>query len=254
VRSIIVIPTYNERENLELLSNAITAVAPTSHLLIVDDNSPDGTGAIADRLAEEHTHIHVLHRMEKSGLGTAYVAGFRYALEQGFDYVVEMDADFSHRPEDLPRLLAAAEGADLVIGSRNIPGGRAVDWSPLRHLISKGGSFYTRLLLGLPIRDCTSGFKCFRSEVLAAIDLQSVASNGYGFQVELNYLAHRAGFRIVEVPIIFPDRKAGSSKMSSTIVIEAARLVWRLRQAASPLTITTRNLATDVGTSAVEMD
>jgi dolichol-phosphate mannosyltransferase len=229
VRSIIVIPTYNERENLELLSTAIAAVTPTSHLLIVDDNSPDGTGAIADRLADEHPHIHVLHRTEKSGLGTAYVAGFRYALEQGFDYVVEMDADFSHRPEDLAQLLAAAPGADVVIGSRNIPGGRAVNWSPIRTIISRGGSWYARLLLGLPIHDCTSGFKCFSRRALEVLDLDGIRSNGYAFQVEVNNACAKAGMRFAEVPIIFPDRTRGTSKMSGLIVVEAALLVLRLK-------------------------
>jgi dolichol-phosphate mannosyltransferase len=171
----------------------------------------------------------VLHRAGKQGLGTAYLAGFRYALAHGYDRVVEMDADFSHRPEDLSRLLRASDAADLVIGSRNVPGGRAENWSPLRHLISKGGSLYARTLLRLPTKDCTSGFKVFRREVLAAINLEGVRSNGFGFQVELTWLAHRAGFRIVEVPIVFPDRTAGRSKMSLRIALEAAAVVWRLR-------------------------
>ncbi len=229
-RTIVIVPTYNERDNLPRLARALLDLDPTLTLLVVDDNSPDGTGDLADSLASTDSRVHVLHRAGKEGLGRAYVAGFRLALEWGYDRIVEMDCDFSHRPEDLPRLLAAADTADVVIGSRNVPGGRAVDWSPIRHLISKGGSLYTRLLLGLPVRDCTSGFKCFRRDVLAALDLDRVASNGYGFQVELNYLAHRAGFRLVEVPIIFPDRTVGSSKMSGRIVLEAALMVWNLRR------------------------
>lgn len=233
--AIVIIPTYNERENLARLVAAILAKDPGLQVLVVDDNSPDGTGEIADELARANSRVRVLHRAGKQGLGTAYIAGFRYALAHGFDYVVEMDADFSHRPEDLPRLLHAAHSADVVIGSRNVPGGGVVAWSPLRQAISRGGSLYARRLLGLPIRDCTSGFKCFRREVLASLDLDGVRSNGYGFQVEVNYLCHRAGFRLVEVPIIFPDREQGHSKMSSRIVWEAAKRVWQLRrQAAFP--------------------
>jgi dolichol-phosphate mannosyltransferase len=163
------------------------------------------------------------------GLGTAYIAGFRYALARKYTHIIEMDADFSHRPEDLPRLLQASSSADVVIGSRNVPGGRAENWSLLRHFISKGGSLYARTILGLPIRDCTGGFKCFRAGVLASLPLHRVTSNGYGFQVEMNYLCHRAGFQIVEVPIVFPDRKVGHSKMSRNIVLEAMLLIWKLR-------------------------
>jgi dolichol-phosphate mannosyltransferase len=173
--------------------------------------------------------VRVLHRSNKLGLGTAYIAGFKYALNHGYDYVVQMDADFSHRPQDLPRLLQVLRSADMVIGSRNIPGGRTENWSLLRRCISKGGSFYARSVLNLPIRDCTSGFKCFRREVLEAIDFASVKSNGYSFQVEMNYLCHRAGFQIAEAPIIFLDRTAGRSKMSLRIIFEAAVLVWKLR-------------------------
>ncbi len=230
MRSIVIIPTYNERENLPPLVAAVLAVAFDADILVVDDNSPDGTGELAESLAASTDRVRVLHRAGKQGLGTAYIAGFKYALAHGYARIVEMDADFSHRPEDLPALLRAAEQADVVVGSRNIPGGRAENWSPLRHLISKGGSLYARTLLGLPIKDCTSGFKCFRREALQAIDLDGVVSNGYGFQVEMNYLCHRAGLRLVEVPIIFPDRTVGHSKMSSRIMREAATLVWRLRR------------------------
>ncbi len=227
--SIIVIPTYNERENLESLLEAIMIVVPDTHILVVDDNSPDGTGDIADRIAQEANQVHVLHRVGKEGLGTAYVAGFRYALEHGFEHVIEMDADFSHRPVDLPRLLEAAKGADVVVGSRNIPGGRAENWSLVRTMISRGGSWYARLLLDLPIKDCTSGFKCFSRRALEVLDLDTLRSNGYAFQVEVNHACAQAGMRFAEVPIVFPDRTHGTSKMSGGIVGEAALLVLRLR-------------------------
>ncbi len=230
MRSLVIIPTYNERENIDPLVGAIFAAVPDVDILIVDDNSPDGTGLAADALAAGDGRVEVLHRHGKGGLGTAYVAGFRHAIAHGYDRVVEMDADFSHRPEDLPLLLGASEGADVVIGSRAVPGGRVEGWSFLRHIISRGGSLYARTLLGLPVRDCTGGFKCFRREVLATLDLERVKAHGYGFQVEMNYLCHRAGFRIVEVPIVFPDRRVGRSKMSKRIILEAATLVWRLRR------------------------
>lgn len=229
MRSLVIVPTYNERENIGPFIGAVLAAAPTVDILIVDDNSPDGTGRIADEIAAREQRLEVLHRPGKAGLGTAYIAGFQHALAHGYERIVEMDADFSHRPEDLPKLLRAADGADLVIGSRAVPGGSVIGWSPLRHIISRGGSWYARLLLGLPVQDCTSGFKCFRREALAALDLRSVRSNGYAFQVELNYLCHRAGCRIAEVPITFPDRRVGHSKMSRRIVLEAATLVWQLR-------------------------
>jgi len=234
MRSIVIIPTYNERDNLPPLVEAVLAVVPDADILVVDDNSPDGTGRLADALAASTGRVRVLHRAGKQGLGSAYIAGFKDALAHGYARIVEMDADFSHRPEDLPALLRAAAQADVVVGSRNVPGGRAEHWSPLRHLISKGGSLYARTLLGLPIKDCTGGFKCFRREALQAIDLDGVVSNGYGFQVEMNYLCHRAGLRLVEVPIIFPDRTAGHSKMSSRIMLEAATVVWRLRRRRLP--------------------
>ena len=229
MRSLVVVPTYNEGENLTPLLRAVLAVAPEADVLVVDDASPDGTGSLADALARETGRVRVLHRSGKQGLGTAYVAGFRYALARGYDRVVEMDADFSHRPADLPRLLAAAGAADVVVGSRNVPGGRIVGWSLLRHAISKGGSLYARLLLGLPLRDCTSGFKCFRREALEALDLDALKANGYAFQVEVNHACARAGLRFAEVPIVFPDRTRGRSKMSGRIALEAAWMVLRLR-------------------------
>lgn len=230
MQSLIIVPTYNEIANIEPLLTAILAVAPTIHVLVVDDSSPDGTGMCAEQIAAKTNRVRVMHRSGKLGLGTAYIAGFRYALAQGYDRIVQMDADFSHRPEDLSRLLQASTHADLVVGSRNIPGGRTENWSLMRHVISRGGSFYARMLLGLPIKDCTSGFKCFRRGALETIDLDRVASSGYGFQVEMNYLCYRAGLRLSEVPIVFPDRTAGQSKMSGPIISEAATVVWRLRR------------------------
>ncbi len=229
MQTLVIIPTYNERDNIGPLVRAVLAVDSALDVLVVDDNSPDGTGALADALAWETGRVRVLHRPGKGGLGTAYLAGFRDALDRGYARVVEMDADFSHRPEDLPSLLHAAETADVVVGSRNVPDGRVENWSPVRHAISKGGSLYARTVLGLPIKDCTGGFKCFRREALTALDLDGVRSTGFGFQVELNYLCHRAGLRIAEVPIVFPDRTRGASKMSGRIAAEAALMVLQLR-------------------------
>jgi len=243
-RALVVIPTYNERDNLTRLVAALLERAPSVEVLVVDDGSPDGTGEIAEALARETGRVKVLHRAGKQGLGTAYVAGFEYALDHDYEYVIQMDADFSHRPEDLPRLLQAARFADVVIGSRDVPGGRAEDRSLARRLISKGGSFYARTLLDLPIQDCTAGFKCFRRETLEALHLDGVKSNGYGFQVEMNHLCNRAGFRIVEVPIVFPDRAAGRSKMAWGIFLEAATLVWKLRLHPHPRTTTEANRRT----------
>ena len=224
----VVIPTYNERENLAPLVTAVLGNLPEDHVLVVDDNSPDGTGELAETLARRTGKVHVLHRPGKQGLGTAYVEGFRYALTSGYQRVIQMDADFSHSPKYLQRLLRAAERAEVVIGSRNVPGGRVVDWPLPRRLISKGGSLYARLLLGLPVRDCTSGFKCFRREALEILDLDSLRSNGYAFQVEVNYACTVAGLRFAEVPIVFPDRVRGASKMSLGIAREAAIVVLRL--------------------------
>jgi len=229
MRVLVIVPTYNERENLPRLVPAILEQGDSFSVLVVDDNSPDGTGAIADELAAGNPRVSVLHRDGKRGLGTAYVAGFKWALEHGFDYVFEMDADFSHDPADLPRLLDGARQGDCAIGSRWVPGGGTVNWSLLRTLISRGGSVYAKLILGVPVNDLTSGFKCFAAYVLRELDLDSIHSNGYGFQVEVNYRCHRLGFRITEVPIKFVDRRVGKSKMNAGIVVEAASMVWKLR-------------------------
>jgi dolichol-phosphate mannosyltransferase len=224
----LVLPTYNEAENLEQLVAAALANLPDSaRILVVDDNSPDGTGRLADRLAAAEEQIEVLHRPRKEGLGPAYVAGFRRALEAGASRVLEMDSDFSHDPVDLPRLLAATGEADVAIGSRYVDGGGVENWSLLRQWISRGGSSYARLVLGLPVRDLTGGFKCFRREVLEAMDLEAMSSRGYAFQVEPTYRALQRGFRVVEVPIRFRERRAGASKMNRSIVLEAA---WRVPQ------------------------
>jgi dolichol-phosphate mannosyltransferase len=222
----LVLPTYNEAENIEPLVEAVLAkLPPSARVLVVDDSSPDGTGRIADRLAAEHEAVTVLHRPRKEGLGPAYLAGFRRALAEGAGYVLEMDSDFSHEPAYLPRLLDAAGRADVVVGSRYVPGGGVGDWGPLRRAISRGGSAYARLVLGVGVRDLTGGFKCFRREVLEAIDLDAVGSRGYAFQVELTYRAIQRGFEVVEVPIVFRDRRVGASKMSRSIVLEA---IWRV--------------------------
>jgi dolichol-phosphate mannosyltransferase len=223
---VVCLPTYNERENLEAMVSALSDVLPEDgRILVIDDNSPDGTGEIADRLASEREDVDVLHRARKQGLGPAYLAGFTWALGAGADLVLEMDCDFSHDPADVPRLLAAAEGADLVLGSRYVPGGGTRNWNLLRRLISRGGSLYAQILLGVRIRDLTGGFKCYRRAVLETIDLDAIDSKGYAFQIETTYRALRAGFRVVEVPIVFVDREAGGSKMSKSIVLEA---IWKV--------------------------
>jgi dolichol-phosphate mannosyltransferase len=228
-RAVICLPTYDERDNLGPILEAIHAAAPAVDVLVVDDASPDGTGELADALAARDPRISVLHRAGKQGLGRAYLAAFAWALERGYDLVLEMDADFSHDPRHLPALLAAAEDADLVLGSRWVPGGRTVRWGLGRKLVSRGGSLYARRILGVPVRDLTGGFKCFRREVLLAIDLPSVASTGYAFQIELTFRALRRGFRVTEVPIVFAERRAGRSKMSRRIVLEAMQRVWQMR-------------------------
>jgi dolichol-phosphate mannosyltransferase len=226
----LVLPTYNEAANIAAIVEAARANLPAdAHILIVDDNSPDGTGAIADRLAAADPAVEVLHRAAKEGLGPAYIAGFRRALAAGADLVLQMDSDFSHDPADLPRLLAAAESADLVIGSRYVPGGGVVEWGPLRRAISRGGSLYAHLVLGLGVHDLTGGFKCFRRKTLEAIALDAVAAKGYAFQIEMTYRAIQSGAKVREVPIVFRDRQAGDSKMSGTIVLEAAVQVPKLR-------------------------
>jgi dolichol-phosphate mannosyltransferase len=230
----LILPTYDEAENITAIVAAADAVleqaAPGAHrILVVDDGSPDGTGDIADGLAAEHEAVEVLHRTVREGLGPAYIAGFEHALEHGADFVMEMDADFSHDPADLARLLAAAGEADLVLGSRYVAGGGVTDWGRVRRIVSRGGSWYARAVLGLDVRDLTGGFKCFRREVLEAIDLPTVRSRGYAFQVELTHRAVQAGFVVVELPIVFRDRELGRSKMSWRIAGEAALLVPRLR-------------------------
>jgi dolichol-phosphate mannosyltransferase len=222
----LVLPTYNEANNLEPFVDAVLAKLPaTARVLIVDDNSPDGTGEIADRIAAADERVEVLHRPHKEGLGPAYIEGFRRALAEGAGLVLEMDADFSHDPAYLPRLLEAAKKADLAIGSRYVTGGGTADWSAMRRTISRAGGAYARLVLGMEVRDPTAGFKCFRREVLEAIDLASIRSRGYAFQIETTYRAIRRGFSVVEVPIVFRDRQAGSSKMGRSIVTEA---IWRV--------------------------
>lgn len=229
MRCLVVMPTYNERDNLAALLPKILA-DPRFHVLVVDDSSPDGTADLVTEIAEAYPgRVFLLSRPRKLGLGTAYIAGFRWALARDYDLVCEMDADFSHDPETLPRLVEAAQDADLVLGSRYVPGGGTVNWSPLRRFISKGGSTYARLILGVRYRDLTGGFKCFRRRVLESLDLDAIQSTGYAFQIELTYRAHRAGFRIAEVPILFEERRAGQSKMSVDIVLEALVRVWQLR-------------------------
>jgi dolichol-phosphate mannosyltransferase len=234
MRALAIIPTYNEVDNLRPLIGELLTLEPALDLLVVDDNSPDGTGRVADALAAENDRVRVLHRLGKQGLASAYITGFQYALERSYDCVIHMDADFSHRPEDVPRLLRALDDADVVIGSRRTAGGKTVGWSPTRTLISAWGSIYARLVLGLRIRDCTGGFKAVRRRALQALDLTRVRSNGYAFHVELNYAWTQAGLRVVEVPIVFPDRVRGESKMSAAIALEAALVLWRLRFQGSP--------------------
>lgn len=230
--ALVIVPTYNERENLEALATEVLARLPTADLLIVDDNSPDGTGALAEALRAREPRIEVLHRPGKLGLGTAYLAGFRHGLARGYDYLVEMDCDFSHDPQYLPALIERARaGADLVLGSRYVAEGGTRNWSWSRRAISRGGNLYARAVLGLPIEDLTGGFKCFRRAVLEQVGLDEVRSEGYAFQIELTYRAWRRGFRIEELPIVFVDRRVGQSKMSRRIVGEAVWMVWRVRWA-----------------------
>jgi len=230
MRATVCLPTYNEHENLEPMLRALGVHGV--RVLVIDDNSPDGTGRLADRLAQELDYVDVLHRPRKEGLGPAYLAGFRRALADGVDRILEMDCDFSHDPKDVPRLIAATEQADVAIGSRYVGGGETVNWGAVRRAISAGGSLYARVLLSVRIRDLTAGFKCYRADVLRTIDLDAVDSKGYAFQIETVYRAVRAGFRVVEVPIRFVDREVGGSKMSRAIVLEAIWKVPALRVAA----------------------
>jgi len=226
-RLVVCLPTYDERENIGPMVEALERVIDIEHdrVLVIDDGSPDGTGRLADGLARERPWLHVLHREAKEGLGRAYLAGFRWALAEGAELVAEIDCDFSHDPADLPRLVAACDGADLALGSRYVPGGGTRNWGLARRLISRGGSLYARAVLGVAVADLTGGFKCFRRVVLETIDLDAVATRGYAFQIEITYRALRRGFRVAEVPIVFTDRLVGGSKMSRAVVAEA---IWRV--------------------------
>jgi len=241
-RVLIVMPTYNERQNLEIVAGRVREAVPDADLLIVDDNSPDGTGDLADKIAEADPRVQVMHRTEKAGLGRAYVASFTWALERGYDLIVEMDADGSHRPEDLPRLLATSAGADAVIGSRYVPGGTVVNWPKSREFLSRGANLYNRIMLGVRVRDATGGFRVYRAATLREIDLNGIQSAGYCFQIDMTLRVLQAGLTITEVPITFIERERGKSKMSNTVIIEAFTRVarWGIgarlhgRSAASP--------------------
>ena len=235
MKTLIIIPTYNEVENLPLLLTQIFSYAPDTDILVVDDNSPDGTGQLVDELHQQDARIHVLHRTGKLGLGTAYVAGFKYAIEHYYDAAFEMDADFSHDPRYLPSFLQAIEHNDLVIGSRYIPGGSTPNWSFTRRCISGFGNIFARLMLGIPVHDCTAGYRCYRREVLENIDLDTLQSQGYAFQVELAYRVYRQGFKFKEVPIVFMDRRIGQSKMSQKIVFEAFSYVLKAKFSKVPI-------------------
>jgi dolichol-phosphate mannosyltransferase len=231
-RALVVIPTYNEASNIEAVINRIFGLkVPSIEILIVDDNSPDGTGELVAGWAEKEPRLHVLRRPGKMGLGTAYVAGFRYAVENGFEYIFEMDADLSHNLDDLPRLLQKANDNDLVIGSRYLSGVNVINWPLSRLLLSLFANWYTRTITRMPINDCTSGFKCIHRRVLETVALDNIVSNGYAFQIELHYKIWRHGFRICEVPIVFTERREGKSKMSRKVQFEAATMVWRLKLA-----------------------
>jgi dolichol-phosphate mannosyltransferase len=234
-RILVIVPTYNERESLPLIIRRIRAAVPEAFILVADDNSPDGTGAIADTLAEHDDHVQVMHRHGKEGLGAAYIAGFTWGLQNNYDVLIEMDADGSHQPEQLPRILEALRGADLVLGSRWIPGGGTENWSKGREVLSRGGNAYTRAMLGVPLHDATGGYRAFRADTLRGIDLHTVASQGYCFQVDLAWRAVQRGFIVREVPITFVEREVGSSKMSRAIVAEALLRVtqWGIQERAS---------------------
>ncbi|MFJ1872942.1 polyprenol monophosphomannose synthase [Streptomyces chartreusis] len=223
--ALVIIPTYNEAENIKSIVGRVRKAVPDAHVLVADDNSPDGTGKLADELAAEDDHVQVLHRKGKEGLGAAYLAGFRWGIEHDYGVLIEMDADGSHQPEELPRLLTALKGADLVLGSRWVPGGRVVNWPKSREFISRGGSLYSRVALDLPLRDITGGYRAFRRETLQGLGLDDVASQGYCFQVDLARRAVKAGYHVVEVPITFVERELGDSKMSRDILVEA---LWRV--------------------------
>jgi len=228
-RALIIFPTYNERDNISKIVHAVLPLDPRIHVLIIDDNSPDGTGEVADRLATEESKVEVMHRPHKEGLGKAYIAGFKWAIEHEFDFIFEMDADFSHSPEYIRDFLKEIQNNDLVIGSRYISGVNVINWPMSRLLLSYFANVYTRVITGMPLRDGTGGFKCFRREVLEAIDLDEVRASGYAFQIEMSMRAWKKGFRIKEIPIIFTDRVIGESKMSKKIMREAVWMVWALR-------------------------
>jgi len=228
--AVVVIPTYNERENLPVVcQQVLQATGGQVHLLIVDDNSPDGTGQLADELATQHSQIHVLHRERKEGLGRAYVAGFQQALSMGYRLIAQMDADLSHDPKDLPVLIEHAAHADVVIGSRYVPGGDVADWARWRYYLSRYANIYAELVTNIPVIDATSGYRCWRRQVLEALDLGTIRSNGYAFQIEMAYRAYRHGFHIQEIPIVFTERRAGRSKLSRKVIWEAIWLPWKLR-------------------------
>jgi len=228
-KSIIVIPTYNEIENISKLIDTIFNIKSDIDILIVDDNSPDGTAEVVSKIMNKDSRIHLIKRPGKMGLGTAYCDGFKYALEKGFDYIFEMDADFSHNPEDIPRFLEEIHNYDLVIGSRYVSGVNVVNWPLKRLILSYGANLYTRIITGMPVHDATGGFKCFRAEALKKIDLNKIKSNGYGFQIEMNFRLWKSGARLKEIPIIFIDRRSGVSKMNKKIIYEAIFLVWKLK-------------------------
>lgn len=229
-KALIIVPTYNEAENVRGIAERLLEALPQADLLVVDDNSPDGTGQIVDEMVAQNPRVHVLHRAGKLGLGTAYIEGFTWGLARDYQYLFEMDADGSHDPKYLPQMFALAEdGADAVVGSRNVPGGGTVNWGWGRNMLSKGGSFYARTILGIDVRDVTAGFVCWRRDVLEDLDLPTIDSSGYSFQIEMKYRALRRGYKIVETPIIFVDRRVGQSKMSRAIVAEALLKVWTLR-------------------------
>jgi dolichol-phosphate mannosyltransferase len=226
--TLIVMPTYNERENLPRMVVKLLSLPVKVDLLVVDDNSPDGTGKLADEFAAKHPEVNVLHRQEKNGLGRAYLAGFKWALEKGYEFIFEIDGDFSHNPDDIPAFLEAAQNADLVLGSRYVNGIRIINWPLSRLMLSKGAALYVRIITGMPITDPTGGYKCFRRQAFLALDLDKVQSNGYSFQIELTHKLWRQGYRVAEVPIIFTEREQGHSKMSGNIVSEALLMVWKL--------------------------
>lgn len=229
MKAIVIVPTYNEAENIANLIDKIFSVDSNLHILVIDDNSPDGTAEIVKRISEKDPRVHLIKRPGKLGLGTAYIEGFKYALANGYEAIFEMDADFSHNPEDIPRFLDALEDADLVIGSRYLTGVNVINWPLRRLMLSYFANLYTRIITGMPVRDATGGYKCFRAEALKQIDLDKIKTNGYGFQIEMNFRFWAKGFRVKEIPIVFVDRRNGVSKMNKKIILEAVFLVWKLK-------------------------